>query len=127
MPPPLIYGLDFGTTNSAVTIYDNGIVTSVPVGGGDNDMLRSVIFFPDDSEDIYIGFDLHVGDMIKHPGEVVPWVTVDDIQETFDRMIELGAREKYPPKPFSWGETLASLYDPEGNEIGLIERLKEEN
>lgn len=74
---------------------------------------------------VYIGFDLAKSKTIEHPGGVVPWVTVDNIQTTFDRMVELGATVNYAPKEFPWGETLASLNDPDGNEIGLIERLRD--
>jgi len=52
----LIYGLDFGTTNSAIAVYHDGDVTMVPVDPLGNEMMRSVLFFPEYEDDVlFIG------------------------------------------------------------------------
>jgi predicted enzyme related to lactoylglutathione lyase len=53
---------------------------------------------------------------------VTLWFTVDDIQATFDRLVALGARVRYPPSQKPWGGYLACVYDPDGNMLGLSQR-----
>ncbi|OGO26854.1 MAG: hypothetical protein A2136_04195 [Chloroflexi bacterium RBG_16_54_11] len=69
----------------------------------------------------YLGFD-RVGDEILTPRPAVSiWFRVTDSESTFQRLMRLGAKVKYPPtKEESPGEILAMLYDPDGNTIGLI-------
>lgn len=69
---------------------------------------------------VYLGFD----QVEEAPpgGGVTLWFTVDDIQASFERLQRLGAQVKYPPTRKPWGATLAALYDPEGNLIGLSQR-----
>ena len=50
------------------------------------------------------------------------WFRVDDIQVTFDRFTQMGAKVRYPPTKKAMGEVLASVFDPEGNIIGLAQR-----
>ncbi len=50
-----IYGLDFGTSNSAISILDNGEARVLPVGYNGQKTVRSVLFFPKNSSDVYIG------------------------------------------------------------------------
>jgi len=69
---------------------------------------------------VYLGFD-QVDDNFGR-GDVSLWFNVDDIQVTFDRMLALGAEERYPPTEKPWGAILASLFDPDGNLIGLSQR-----
>ncbi len=71
---------------------------------------------------IYLGFDLVKEAHQEYPGAVSLWFRVDDLQTTFDHFVNLGAKVKYPPTEKPWGDTLAALYDPEGNLIGLAQR-----
>lgn len=43
----LIYGLDFGTTHSAIAVFNNDKVEVVPVDKSGGKIMRSVLFFPD--------------------------------------------------------------------------------
>ena len=70
----------------------------------------------------YLGFDKVKETDFKYPGAVSLWFRVDDIDATFDRFKQLDAKVKYPPTKKPWGDTLAALYDPDGNLIGLAQR-----
>jgi predicted enzyme related to lactoylglutathione lyase len=71
---------------------------------------------------VYLGFD--EADEVEGDGRssVTLWFTVDDLQSTFDRLVAMGARVRYPPTRKPWGGFLASVYDPEGNMLGLSQR-----
>lgn len=47
-----VFGIDFGTTNSALSIYLNGKVKVITVDEGA--LLRSVLYF-NDEQDIFVG------------------------------------------------------------------------
>lgn len=68
----------------------------------------------------YLGFDLSDEPALGRPRASV-WFRVSDVVATFEHLRRLGARVKSPPH---WdggpGETLARLWDPDGNEIGLV-------
>ena len=70
---------------------------------------------------LYFGFDL-VDEVPPPSGVVSLWFEVDDIEETFKRFEESGARVSYPPTKKPWGAVLASLYDPDGNLFGISQR-----
>lgn len=71
---------------------------------------------------VYLGFDqVEDGVADTSPG-VTLWFVVDDIESTFARLVELGATVRYPPTEKPWGETLASVQDPDGNIIGIAQR-----
>jgi len=72
---------------------------------------------------VYLGFDL-VDKVSGYPGAVSLWFVVDDLDETFERFVALGAQVKYPPTEKPWGDTLAAVLDPDGNVVGLVERRK---
>jgi predicted enzyme related to lactoylglutathione lyase len=73
---------------------------------------------------IYLGFD----QVDALEGEASPrvslWFTVDDLQAAFDRLVALGAGVRYPPTQKPWGGHLASVYDPDGNLLGLSQRQR---
>lgn len=57
-----VFGIDFGTTNSALSVYRNGTVEVVAVD--DNELMRSVLYFNEENE-IYAGQEAicqYVGD-----------------------------------------------------------------
>ncbi len=70
---------------------------------------------------LYFGFD-----QVENPpdpcGVISLWFEVEDIEATFARFEELGARVKYPPSKKPWGAVLAALFDPDGNWFGLSQR-----
>jgi len=72
---------------------------------------------------LYFGFD-QVAEIPPPSGVVSLWFEVDDIEATFKRFEESGARISYPPTEKPWGAVLASLYDPDGNLFGISQRGK---
>lgn len=62
----IVFGIDFGTTNSALSVYRNGTVEVVAVDSNDGskELMRSVLYFNEDNE-IYAGNEAirhYVGD-----------------------------------------------------------------
>ena len=70
---------------------------------------------------IYLGFD-QVDEAKTGNPSVTLWFTVDDIQATYERLLALGAHDRYPPTLKPWGAVLAAVYDPDGNMVGLSQR-----
>ena len=54
----IVFGIDFGTTNSALSVYRNGTVEVVAVDGSDRagELMRSVLYFNEENE-IYAGHE----------------------------------------------------------------------
>ena len=52
----IVFGIDFGTTNSALSVYRDGTVEVIAVDGQnrDGELMRSVLYFSEDNE-IYAG------------------------------------------------------------------------
>jgi predicted enzyme related to lactoylglutathione lyase len=71
---------------------------------------------------VYLGFDQIEGVGASSDAGVTLWFTVSDLQATFDRVVSMGARVRYPPTEKPWGARLASVYDPDGNLLGLSQR-----
>ena len=62
----IVFGIDFGTTNSALSVYRNGAVEVLAVDDneGSAELMRSVLYFSEDNE-IYTGSEAilqYVGD-----------------------------------------------------------------
>ena len=72
----------------------------------------------------YLGFD-RVDDPPASSGVLSLWFRVNGIEETFIRFKELGAGVKYEPTTKPWGDTLAAMYDPDGNLFGIALRKNE--
>ncbi len=73
---------------------------------------------------VYLGFD-QVEEPWQSPGAITLWFRVDDLQATFDRFVALGAGVRYRPTKKPWGDTLAAVFDLDGNLIGLSQRQQE--
>jgi predicted enzyme related to lactoylglutathione lyase len=74
----------------------------------------------------YFGFD-QVNEVDRQARAAVSlWFAVDDIDATFERLVTLGAQVRYRPTRKSWGAILASVYDPDGNVLGLSQRRPEQ-
>lgn len=54
----IVFGIDFGTTNSALSVYRNGTVEVIAVdgNGGAGELMRSVLYFSEENE-IYAGHE----------------------------------------------------------------------
>ena len=70
---------------------------------------------------LYIGFD-QVDEAPVPSGVISLWLEVDDIEATFQRFDDFGARVSYPPAKKPWGAILSAIYDPDGNLFGLSQR-----
>lgn len=59
-------------------------------------------------------------DVETGPAGVVTYWHVDDVQESLDRLLSLGAKEHEPPREFGQGFVGASVVDPFGNILGIM-------
>lgn len=73
--------------------------------------------------EVYFGFDQVESEITtgERSGASL-WFEVDDLEETFERLVGMGAAVRYPPTHKPWGAHLASLMDPDGNLLGLSQR-----
>ena len=82
---------------------------------------------PDTSESDQVGFQIgsvyfgleQVDEVTAASGAMSLWFKVDDASATYERLIECGARSKDAPSQIE-DETIASVFDPDGNTIGLL-------
>ena len=66
----------------------------------------------------YLGFER--GER-AHGGCITIWFGVDNVEDAYPRWLELGGRPmSAPAREESAGEIIASLYDPDGNVVGLV-------
>ena len=72
-------------------------------------------------DNLYLGFDRIKEDVKPSAGGAVVWFWVEDVEETFMRMVGMGAqvrseitRDERP------GYALAVFFDPDGNLVGLM-------
>lgn len=56
----------------------------------------------------------------EHPGGAIVYWHVDDVQATFDRLVELGAKVHMPVIERGPGFVPASVIDPFGNILGVM-------
>ncbi len=71
---------------------------------------------------VYLGFDQVENAPSTGGSGVTLWFTVDDIENTFEKLLAMGAEARYPPTRKPWGGFLASVYDLDGNLIGVSQR-----
>jgi predicted enzyme related to lactoylglutathione lyase len=75
-----------------------------------------------DLPNLYLGFDQVAEKPAAYPGAISLWFEVDDLDAVFNRFVEMGAKIKHKPAIKSWGATLAAVFDPDGNVVGLAQR-----
>jgi lactoylglutathione lyase len=61
---------------------------------------------------------------VDPPGRVALWLYTDDVDAEIDALREAGVEVLKEPKDQEWGERMASVLDPDGNEICLGQRLE---
>jgi predicted enzyme related to lactoylglutathione lyase len=71
---------------------------------------------------VYLGFDQVDSLQADARASVTLWFTVDDLQATYERLVGMGARVRYPPTQKPWGGYLACVYDLDDNMLGLSQR-----
>lgn len=69
-------------------------------------------------DNLYLGFD-QVEEPVADGSNTTLWFRVADLAATFGRLLEMGAAVRYAPTDTDFGETLASVYDLDGNIVGL--------
>jgi uncharacterized glyoxalase superfamily protein PhnB len=99
--------------------YQDGLQLNPPQGHADNHLGFQL-------EGVYFGLDKVDDADFEYPGAVSLWFRVDNIEETFHRFKQLGAKIKYPPTKKPWGDVLAALFDLDGNIVGLAQRQPKE-
>ena len=68
-----------------------------------------------------LGLDPDLGEGNPGPGGSTAYWGVDDAPSAYDRLVKLGAAPLTPPKDVGEGIKVATVADPFGNPIGLIE------
>ena len=53
------------------------------------------------------------------PGAIIIWFRVENVIVVYNQLLKLGAKVKSPPLKME-SEIVASVFDPDGNAIGLI-------
>lgn len=72
-------------------------------------------------ENTYLGFDRVNDGGGENTARIQLWFQVEDVEAQFQRLVDQGARVKYAPETESSpGEVLAMVFDPDGNQVGLI-------
>jgi predicted enzyme related to lactoylglutathione lyase len=79
-------------------------------------------------EPFYVGFDINGFELGLHPAHenmqqgnhTTSYWSVDDIQASFEKLISLGATEIENVRDVGGGIKVATVQDPFGNYIGLI-------
>ena len=74
--------------------------------------------------DNYLGFE-PADAKVRSPGAVSAWFGVGDIDEAYRRMLSHGATGNMEPTPQSWGDIHATVIDPDGNLVGLIQSAEQ--
>lgn len=69
---------------------------------------------------IYLGFERVSLASDRSPGRLSIWFAVPNVEAVYRRLLDLGAKESSPPK-LEGGEILATVLDPDGNVVGLIQ------
>jgi hypothetical protein len=103
--------------NKLAKFYEDGLKLGRPASSSDGH-----IGYPLPGGD-YLGFDQIEGvePVSARVGGVTLWFRVENVSETVERFIQLGAGIRYKHKETPFGEVLGSLYDLDGNIFGLAQ------
>jgi lactoylglutathione lyase len=84
--------------------------------------------FPEDAPEFVVvvlgpfSLGLSAVDEIAPAGRVALWLYCDDVDREIARLREAGVEAVKDPEDQAWGERLATVVDPDGNEIHLGQR-----
>ncbi len=73
-------------------------------------------------EGLCLGFDRVEDSGMPSTGGVSLWFSVSDLDASFKKLVQMGAEVRYAPEEKPFGDRLASVYDPDENIIGLVQR-----
>ncbi len=74
-------------------------------------------------EDAYVGLTgpvtlgIAAVEELEPPGRASIWLYCDDVDEEVERLRAAGIEVAREPEDMEWGERMASIRDPDGNEI----------
>jgi len=71
--------------------------------------------------DVYLGLE-HVEEKTEPSRTISLWFKVEDARKVYDSLLTLGATPKDAPAEID-DEIVASVFDPDGNAIGLLSDL----
>jgi uncharacterized glyoxalase superfamily protein PhnB len=85
--------------------------------------------FPDETSPEFVvvvlgqfSLGLSAVDEIAPPGRVALWLYCDDVDAEIARLREAGVELVKEPEDQAWGERMATVVDPDGNEIYIGQR-----
>ncbi len=64
---------------------------------------------------------------VRPPGRAVLWLYSDDVDAEVDRLRAAGVEVKHEPADMDWGERMAIVLDPDGNDVCLGQRVGSES
>jgi len=71
---------------------------------------------------VYFGFDQVQECPDASNCGITLWFEIDDIESAYKTLLENGAMSRYSPTKKPWGGFLASVFDPDGNIIGISQK-----
>lgn len=74
--------------------------------------------------DNYVAFEPPEDGHEPATGAVRAWFGVSDIEAAYARLLEHGATARSSPERQPWGDVHATVLDPEGNVLGLIQSVE---
>ena len=60
---------------------------------------------------------------VSPPGRVALWLYSEDVDAEIDALRRTGAEVAREPEDMEWGERMASVLDPDGNEVFIGQRM----
>jgi lactoylglutathione lyase len=66
---------------------------------------------------------LAAADEVAPPGRVALWLYSDDVDAEIEALRKAGVEVLKEPEDMEWGERMASVIDPDGNEVFIGQRL----
>lgn len=61
-------------------------------------------------------------DEVEPAGRVALWLYTEDVDAEIDRLRDAGVEVAREPEDMEWGERMASVRDPDGNEVFIARR-----
>lgn len=99
------------------------------------DLLRGTVTyqFPDDGPPVYVSVTVGDGSLgigvdreSADVGRTHLWVTVDDCDQAVAHLAAAGVVVVSPPEDQPWGERVARVLDPDGNQVSLGQEAAED-
>jgi predicted enzyme related to lactoylglutathione lyase len=88
--------------------------------------------YPDDGSVFYVGLALGDSELglvndagvdPGSPGRMLLSIGVPDVEALLERVVPLGGRVQGPANDMPWGQRVAHISDPDGNDVNLTQEL----